>query len=213
MLARNPQERPTFEQCLSHGFFIESNRNNHNLFTFTIQSLCVDLGYITIFPKKISHNFFNNRGVAKLKPEVSTKDGSPANREENNSFVLGRPSMIKGRLETMNEMAGFEIEKSVRSGADIPKLGSASKVETKLTLLSPSTSKYLASMQNFKPPEPVHHHNRRGSELSVAENYRIKEEDESQPQSRGELALGISGRIKDLTSNGAIRNPFSQSAF
>ena len=51
MLARDPQQRPTFEQCLSHGFFIESNRNHHNLFTFTMQSLCVDLGYYSIFQR------------------------------------------------------------------------------------------------------------------------------------------------------------------
>ena len=115
--------------------------------------------------------------------------------------------MIKGRVETVNEMAGFEVEKSMRSGVEIPKLNSASKVETKLTLLSPSTSKYLASMQNFKPLPELNQH-RRGSDLSLAENFRIKEENESQPQSRGEY--GISGRMKGLTHQGSIRNPFSQ---
>ena len=122
--------------------------------------------------------------------------------ENDPHFVVGGVNLIRGKTETIIELDPYEKMKS-KPTVDDNKFLATLKFETKHSLLSPMT----AQISLYNPPFKTTP--RSGAPITSQGSEYLDENEENIVASRPEFPIEMGIKIKSLTNEGVVRNPFA----
>lgn len=164
MLARDPSKRPTLAQCLSHEFFFEASKKVSGVvLSFVHQSILFG---------------------ARTMPTPKAGDGSNSNKafggsshEELLGFVLGKPNMIRGRLDTIEEITVLSAAVGIQQMLGIGQTQSQKEIQQKLSKRFTTESKTKLATFSDVPFKHLSSRNNENEEFDYLTESSLKSDD------------------------------------
>ena len=219
MLTKDQSKRPTLAQCLNHDFFFEENKKVNNVvLSFVHPSVNLFARYHNQFHEYLMIN--RNFQGAKNTVNGSKDPTSVSNLDPNGSFTLGRPNLIRGHLETVEEITVLSAAVGIQQMLGLPRSLSQKAIQEKLSLKYNGSKTKLFSGHDLKSLANVDHEHEEGEVMNTSldePDTPLKEEDMNQANKQvdGEALSTVrkekvDSKMQNLTGHGKIHNPFQE---
>lgn len=201
MLNKDPAQRPSFNECLKHYYFQEAFQVHHSPIVnfrlkLTLSGRCVFLN------GKLNKKFFSSYHSHHKSGELELKEKASLDSQgETISFIFGRSNIIKGRLDTLQEISTNIKTKQIKNNL----LQLTNNVEDKQ-----SSRRKSGSLQvQASPKKETKDYESVGSSSDFDS---LNESNEIGRLAWVEKPLEICSKVNKVKNEGIINNPFLEMA-